>query len=69
MVQVVGQTSSAPDKATPDKSAERAQQEIDYGRRGKDYIFGAFSPSTGEAFALALRGAHHCQLGGLSHYC
>jgi hypothetical protein len=30
--------------------AERAKQEIDYGRRGKGYIFGAFRPATGEAF-------------------
>jgi transposase len=30
--------------------AERARQEIDYGRRGKGYIFGAFQPATGEAF-------------------
>jgi hypothetical protein len=29
--------------------AERAKQEIDYGRRGKGYIFGAFQPVTGEA--------------------
>ena len=29
--------------------AERATQEIDYGRRGKGYIFGAFQPSSGEA--------------------
>jgi hypothetical protein len=28
----------------------RAKQEIDYGRRGKGYIFGAFQPATGEAF-------------------
>ena len=27
----------------------RAKQEIDYGRRGKGYIFGAFQPATGEA--------------------
>ncbi len=27
----------------------RATQEIDYGRRGKGYIFGAFRPATGEA--------------------
>jgi transposase len=32
------------------ESAERAKQEIDYGRRGKGYIFGAFRPATGEAF-------------------
>jgi transposase len=30
------------------KPAERAKQEIDYGRRGKGYIFGAFQPATGE---------------------
>ncbi len=30
--------------------AERATQEIDYGLRGKGYIFGAFRPATGEAF-------------------
>lgn len=28
---------------------ERAKQAIDYGRRGKGYIFGAFRPATGEA--------------------
>jgi hypothetical protein len=30
--------------------AQRAKQEIDYGRRGKGYVFGAFRPATGEAF-------------------
>src|SRR5215213_8168233 len=30
--------------------AGRARQEIDYGRRGKGYIFGAFCPVTGAAF-------------------
>src|SRR5215831_20009647 len=34
----------------PSPPAERARQEIDYGRRGKGYIFGAFRPVTGEAF-------------------
>jgi transposase len=29
--------------------AGRARQEIDYGRRGKGYIFGAFLPATGAA--------------------
>lgn len=29
--------------------AERAKQAIDYGRRGKGYIFGAFRPATGDA--------------------
>jgi hypothetical protein len=33
----------------PPKPAERAGQEIDYGRRGKGYSFGAFLPSSGEA--------------------
>jgi len=28
----------------------RVTQEIDYGRRGKGYVFGAFVPATGEAF-------------------
>jgi hypothetical protein len=37
---------AAGDRATP---ATRATQEIDYGRRGKGYIFGAFRPATGEA--------------------
>jgi hypothetical protein len=31
------------------RPAERATQEVDYGRRGKGYIFGAFRPTTGEA--------------------
>jgi transposase len=31
-------------------SAVRAKQEIDYGRRGRGYIFGAFKPADGEAF-------------------
>jgi hypothetical protein len=33
--------------------AERARQEIDYGRRGTaGYVFGALQPATGEAFTL-----------------
>jgi hypothetical protein len=32
------------------RPAERAGQDIDYGRRGKGYIFSAFQPATGEAF-------------------
>jgi transposase len=39
-----------PNSAGQAPPAERAQQEIDYGRRGKGYIFGAFRPATGEAF-------------------
>ncbi len=30
------------------RPAERAKQEIDYGRRGSGYVFGAFEPATGE---------------------
>jgi len=30
--------------------AERAKQEIDYGRRGSGYVFGAFQPASGAAF-------------------
>ncbi len=37
-------------------SAERAKQEIDYGRRGKGYIFGAFCPATGAAFTATYEG-------------
>jgi hypothetical protein len=37
-------------QAVPAAQAERARQEIDYGRRGKGYIYGAFRPTTGEAF-------------------
>lgn len=37
-----------PDAASA-RPAGRARQEIDYGRRGKGYIFGAFQPATGAA--------------------
>ena len=37
-------------RAKPRKPSERARQQIDYGRRGKGYIFGAMRPTTGEAF-------------------
>jgi transposase len=36
--------------------AGRAKQEIDYGRRGRGYIFGAFRPATGEAFTRPYTG-------------
>ena len=41
--------------------AGRARQEIDYGRRGKGYVFGAFCPATGAAFTRPYpgRGAAH----------
>jgi transposase len=43
----------------PDPTGERrvrATQEIDYGRRGKGYVFGAFQPATGEAFTVPYAG-------------
>jgi len=47
-------------RAVPDpqdvRAVERAKQEIDYGRRGKGYIFGAFQPATGEAFTRPYAG-------------
>ena len=36
--------------------AERARQEIDYGRRGKGYLFGAFCPATGAALTHPYNG-------------
>jgi transposase len=33
----------------------RARQEIDYGRRGRGYIFGAFVPATGQTFTAPYR--------------
>jgi hypothetical protein len=46
-------TASATEQSSP---AARARQEIDYGRRGKGYIFGAFRPGTGEAFTQPYTG-------------
>lgn len=34
----------------------RAKQEIDYGRRGAGYVFGAFQPASGAAFTLPYSG-------------
>jgi transposase len=36
--------------------AERAKQELDYGRRGYGYVFGAFAPATGDAFTQPYAG-------------
>ena len=38
---------------TADRPAGRATQEVDYGRRGKGYVFGAFRPATGAALTVA----------------
>lgn len=35
------------------RPAERATQELDYGRRGSGYVFGAFRPATGETLTWA----------------
>ena len=43
-------------RPAPAAGAERARQEIDYGRRGKGYVFGAFRPATGEAFTAPYDG-------------
>lgn len=42
-------------KAADDRRA-RACQEIDYGRRGSGYVFGAFCPATGAAFTAPYPG-------------
>jgi hypothetical protein len=34
----------------------RARQEIDYGRRGRGYVFGAFQPASGAAFTIPYLG-------------
>lgn len=41
---------TAPQQPAP---MPRATQEIDYGRRGKGYVFGAFRPATGDAFTYS----------------
>lgn len=38
------------------RPAARAKQEVDYGRRGKGYIFGAFCPATGAALTAPYAG-------------
>ena len=42
-----------PVETTP---GARARQEIDYGRRGRGYVFGAFQPATGKAFTAPYAG-------------
>ena len=37
------------------RPAARAKQEIDYGRRGTGYVFGAFQPAIGDAFTQDYR--------------
>ena len=49
-----GQRLVAVDPAGERRS--RAHQEIDYGRRGRGYVFGAFVPATGEALTAPYGG-------------
>ncbi len=44
---------AAPTETHP---AARVTQEIDYGRRGKGYVFGALCPATGEALTKSYSG-------------
>jgi hypothetical protein len=43
-------------QATQAQPAKRARQEIDYGRRGKGYIFGALKPADGEVLTATYSG-------------
>jgi transposase len=47
---------TAPREEPASRPAGRARQEIDYGRRDKGYIFGAFQPATGDAFTAPYPG-------------
>ena len=38
---------------TAERRRPRATQEVDYGRRGSGYVFGAFRPATGEALTAS----------------
>jgi transposase len=40
----------------PRRDAQRAKQEIDYGRRDKGYVFGAFRHATGEVLTRTYKG-------------
>lgn len=42
--------------SAPARPVGRARQEVDYGRRGKGYIFGAFKPADGEALTAPYAG-------------
>jgi hypothetical protein len=49
-------TAPSPPGEEPRRPAGRACQEIDYGRREKGYVFGAFQPASGHAFTLPYTG-------------
>jgi hypothetical protein len=48
--QEVVRAEASDDEHGTQTPAARATQEIDYGRRGKGYSFGAFRPATGDAY-------------------
>ena len=50
---------SEPVRTRP-PTAGRAKQEIDYGRRGKGYVFGAFCPATGSVSTRAKADGASC---------
>jgi transposase len=49
-------TPTASGPSQPTTPVKRAIQEVDYGRRGKGYIFGAFKPADGEALTAPYAG-------------
>lgn len=55
LLPALSQAPLSDEQQTPE-AAERATQEIDYGRRGKGYIFGAFRPASGDAFTRPYAG-------------
>jgi hypothetical protein len=55
-VAVQGLASTATAANEPVKHIGRAIQQIDYGRRGKGYLFGAFKPADGEALTAPYAG-------------
>ncbi len=50
------ETTAIRGPSTPARPVGRAIQEIDYGRRGKGYVFGAFKPADGEALTAPYAG-------------
>jgi DDE superfamily endonuclease len=55
-VEVSAASAAAAASSKPAGPVERATQEVDYGRRGKGYIFGAFQPADGGALTAPYAG-------------
>jgi hypothetical protein len=51
-----GEAATAVVPSAPGRPAGRASQEVDDGRRGKGYLFGAFKPADGEALTAPYAG-------------